>query len=78
MQIFTIHNLVILITATYQTFKVMKNTIVAALFTNLWQLLSDVLHGNLTMIISLIGTVVLIWKLKSWIISFVAGLIVHG
>jgi len=54
----------------FHTLSLFKDAIIAAVFNNLDQSVSSVLQGNFGMILSVIGGVILIFRLKSWLPGF--------
>ena len=70
MQIFTVELLSEFATSLFSTLGILKDAIVGAIFTNIGVAFGQISAGEWTAIVGLVGTIVLLWRLKGWIIGF--------
>ena len=54
----------------FHTLSLFKDAIITAVFINLDHSVSGVLQGNFGMLLSVIGSIILVWRLKSWLLGF--------
>jgi len=70
MQIFTPELISEFATSFFSTFNGLKGAIVNATLTNIGVALEQISTGQWAAIFLLVGTLVLLWRIKSWVFSF--------